>query len=113
MDPVGFALENYDAVGRLRLTEEGVPVDASGGLPDGSRFTGVRGLEDALRKRPEVFVETLTEKLFTFALGRGLEYYDAPAVRRVVSAARDKDYRFSAIIQGIVATDPFQMRSTP
>ena len=84
MDPVGFALENFDAVGRWRTTEEGQPVDASGGLPDGSQFAGVAGLEAALLKRPEVFVGTLTEKLLTFALGRGVEHYDGPAVREIV-----------------------------
>ncbi len=113
MDPVGFALENFDAVGRWRLAEEGAPVDASGGLPDGSQFTGVRGLEEALLKRPEIFVGTLTEKLFTFALGRGVEYYDGPAVRKVVRAARAADFRFSVIIGEIVNSDPFQKRSSP
>src|SRR5262249_59305062 len=102
MDPVGFALENFDAVGRWRTAEEGQPVDASGGLPDGSEFTGVDGLEKALLKRPDVFVNTLAEKLLTFALGRGVEYYDGPAVREAVRAARVADYRFSALIVGIV-----------
>src|SRR5207253_8695223 len=83
-DPVGFALENFDAVGRWRTTEDGQPVDASGGLPDGSQFTGVSGLEAGLLKRPDVFVTTLTEKLLTFALGRGVEPPDGPAVRQVV-----------------------------
>jgi Protein of unknown function (DUF1592)/Protein of unknown function (DUF1588)/Protein of unknown function (DUF1587)/Protein of unknown function (DUF1585)/Protein of unknown function (DUF1595) len=113
MDPVGFALENFDAVGRWRTLEEGRPVDVSGGLPDGSRFTGVGGLEAGLLKRPEVFVGTFTEKLLTFALGRGVEYYDGPAVRKVMRAARDADFRFSAIIGAIVSSDPFQMRITP
>jgi len=113
IDPVGFALENFDAVGRWRTTEEGQPVDASGGLPDGSTFTGVSGLEEHLLKRPEVFVGTLTEKLFTFALGRGIETYDGPAVRKVVSAAKAADYRFSTVIEGIVASTPFQMRKSP
>ena len=113
MDPVGFALEHYDAVGRRRTLEEGQPVDASGGLPDGSRFTGVGGLEDALLKRPEVFVGTLTEKLLTFALGRGVEYYDGPAVRGIVRAAKAADYRFAALIEAIVTSPPFQMRASP
>jgi hypothetical protein len=113
MDPVGFALENYDAVGRWRTAEEGKPVDASGGLLDGSRFTGVAGLEAALLKRPEVFVGTLTEKLLTFALGRGVEPFDGPAVRRVVGAAKAADYQFTAIIEGIVTSTPFQMRNSP
>ena len=82
MDPVGFSMENYDAVGRWRTHETGKPIDASGGLPDGSKFDGVAGLQKALLARPEVFVNTMTEKLLTYALGRGVEYYDAPAVRR-------------------------------
>jgi hypothetical protein len=113
IDPPGFALENFDAVGRWRSTEEGQPVDASGGLPDGSQFAGVSRLEAALLKRPEVFVGTLTEKLLTFALGRGIEYYDSPAVRKIVRAARDADYRFSALMVAIVNSTPFQMRSSP
>jgi hypothetical protein len=113
MDPVGFALENFDAVGRWRTAEEGQPVDASGGLPDGSQFTGVGGLEKALLQRPEIFVGTLTEKLLTFALGRGVEYYDGPAVREVLRQARAADYRFSALIVAIVRSTPFQMRASP
>jgi hypothetical protein len=113
MDPVGFSLENFDAIGRWRTTEEGRPVDASGGLPDGSEFTGVGGLEAALLEHPDVFVGTLSEKLLTFALGRGIEHYDGPAVRRIVHQARESDYRFSALIQAIVASTPFQMRSSP
>ena len=110
MDPVGFSLENFDAIGRWRTFEEGVPIDASGGLPDGSTFTGVSGLEEGLRNRPELFVGALTEKLLTFALGRGIETYDAPAVRRIVREARAQDYRFSSIILGIVNSTPFTMR---
>src|SRR5205085_8030211 len=112
MDPVGFSLENFDAVGRWRTTEEGQPVDVSGGLPDGSRFAGVGGLEDALLKRPEVFVGTLTEKLLTFALGRGVEPYDGPAVRQIVRTAKAADYKFSALIGAIVTSTPFQMRTS-
>ena len=113
MDPVGFSLENFDAVGRWRTTEEGKPVDCSGGLPDGSRFSGVDGLEEALAKRPEVFVGTLTEKLLTFGLGRGMEYYDGPAVREVVRAARAKDFRMSELIVAIATSTPFRRRTSP
>src|SRR5207247_794283 len=102
MDPVGFALENFDAIGRCRTVEEGQRIDTTGGLPDGSKFTGVSGLEDGLRNRPELFVGTLTEKLMTFALGRGIETYDAPAVRKIVHDAQAKDFRFSSVILGIV-----------
>ncbi|QEL13425.1 DUF1592 domain-containing protein [Limnoglobus roseus] len=113
MDPVGFSLENFDAVGRWRTTDEAQPVDASGGLPDGSRFTGVAGLEAGLLKRPEIFVGTLADKLLTFALGRGVEPFDGPAVRKVVTTAKAADYRFAAVIEGIVASAPFQMRTSP
>ena len=88
MDPVGLSLEKFDAVGRWRTVEAGAPIDASGGLPDGSKFAGVDGLEAALLQRPELFVGTLAEKLLTYALGRGVEYYDAPAVRAIVRDAR-------------------------
>ena len=110
MDPVGFSLENFDAVGRWRNTEEGKAVDVTGGLPDGSQFAGVTGLEQALLKRPEMFVDTLTEKLLTFALGRGVEPFDGPAVRKIVRDARPGDYRFSSLIEGIATSTPFQMR---
>ena len=113
MDPIGFAFENYDAVGRWRTVEEGQAVDASGGLPDGSQFQGVIGLESALLKRPDLFVGTLSEKLLTYALGRGLEHYDAPAVRNIVRTSKAKDYRFSSVIDAIVASPPFQMRTSP
>jgi hypothetical protein len=113
MDPVGFALENYDAVGRWRTAEEGKPVDSTGGLPDGSTFTGVSGLEAALLKHPDVFVNTLSEKLLTYALGRGVEYYDGPALREVVRRSKAADYRFSAIVEAIVASPPFRMRTSP
>ena len=112
MDPVGFALENFDAVGRWRTMEEGKPMDCSGGLPDGSSFTGVAGLEAGLLNRPEVFAGTLAEKLITFALGRGIEYYDGPAIRKIVREAQKHDYRFSSIIVGIVKSTPFTMRSS-
>jgi Protein of unknown function (DUF1592)/Protein of unknown function (DUF1588)/Protein of unknown function (DUF1585)/Protein of unknown function (DUF1587)/Protein of unknown function (DUF1595)/Planctomycete cytochrome C len=112
MDPIGFSLENFDAVGRWRTLEEGKPVDASGGFSDGSKFTGVAGLEDALLKRPEVFVGTLAEKLLTFALGRGLEYYDGPAIRKIVRDSRAADYRFSSIIVGLTKSAPFTMRKS-
>ena len=110
IDPVGFSLEQFDAVGRWRDRDEGQPVDAAGGLPDGSQFDGVAGLEKALRQRPEWFARTLTEKLFTFALGRAPEDFDAPAIRQIVRAARADNYRFSALIVGLTTSTPFQMR---
>ena len=110
MDPLGFALENFDAVGRWRTRDGELPVDAAGGFPDGSEFEGVDGLEQALLKHPDVFVTTVTEKLLTYALGRGVEYYDAPAVRQVVREAKPSNYKLAAIIAGIVRSAPFQMR---
>jgi hypothetical protein len=111
MDPVGLATENFDAIGRFRTrSEAGTPIDASGGLPDGSTFEGAIGLRRAVLNRPELFVTTLTEKLMVYALGRGLEYYDAPAVRAITRDARPKNYRFSSIILGIVNSTPFRMR---
>ena len=111
MDPVGLSTENFDAIGRYRTqSEAGSPVDASGGLPDGSTFEGAIGLRKAVLNRPELFVTTLTEKLMTYALGRGLEYYDAPAVRQITRGARSDDYRFSSVVLGIVNSTPFRLR---
>src|SRR5262249_27478310 len=112
IDPPGFSLEQFDAVGRWRTREEGKPGDAAGGLPDGSQFDGVSGLEQALLKRPELFVRTLVEKLFVFALGRAPEEHDAPAIRKIVREARAKGYRFSSLILGITTSTPFQMRKS-
>ena len=111
MDPIGFSLENYNAIGAWReQSEAGTPVDASGRLPDGAVFDGPAGLRDLLLDRPDDFVGTVTEKLMTYALGRGLEYYDAPTVRQIVRDAAGEEYRWSAIILGIVKSKAFQMR---
>ena len=111
MDPIGFALQNYDAIGGWRdVNEGGTPVDATGVLPDGSRFEGRAGLSGLLLARPDDFVGTVTEKLLTYALGRGMEHYDAPTVRKIVRRAAGEDYRWSSIILGIVNSAPFQMR---
>jgi hypothetical protein len=112
MDPLGFAMENYDAVGRWRTHEASSVIDASGGLPDGSTFTGVDGLQKALMSRPEAFVNTLTEKLMTYSLGRGVTFTDAPAVRKIVRDNRESGYHFSSLVLGIVESTPFQMRRT-
>lgn len=112
MDPVGFALENFDAVGQWRDYENGRPVDASGGLPDGSKFSGIDALEEGLLKRPDLFVGTFAEKLLTFALGRGIEPHDAPAIRQIVQAAEEDDFRFASVIMAIVKSTPFQMRKS-
>jgi hypothetical protein len=111
IDPVGFSLENFDAVGHWRdLEVEDQPVDASGALPGDKAFRGIDGLENALLRRPDLFVTTLTENLLTFSLGRGVEYYDAPAVRKIVRDAGKDGYRFSSLLLGIVQSVPFQMR---
>ncbi|MEO5740550.1 MAG: DUF1592 domain-containing protein [Vicinamibacterales bacterium] len=113
IDPVGFSLENFDAVGRWRDQEgDSGSIDVSGALPGAGEFRGVSGLEDGLLKRPELFAATLTKKLMTFALGRGIEYYDAPAIRRIVREAASDRYRFSSLIVGIVKSTPFQMRKS-
>ena len=113
IDPVGFALENFDALGRWRDYEDGLEVDVAGGLPGaGESARGVAGLEQALLARPELFVGTLTRKLLTFALGRGAEYYDAPAVRKILRDAKPRGYRFSDLVLGIVKSVPFGMRSS-
>ena len=113
MDPAGLSMENFDASGRWRTrTEAGTAVDASGGLPGGSTFEGVAGLRGALLRRPELFVTTVTEKLLTYALGRGLEYYDAPTVRAIARDTRGNDYRFSSLVLGVVKSHPFQMRKS-
>ncbi|HEY3045135.1 MAG TPA: DUF1592 domain-containing protein, partial [Vicinamibacterales bacterium] len=110
MDPLGFSLENFDAIGQWRAREEGGPVDASGQLADGSKVNGPVSLRQALMKRPEQFVGTMTEKLLTYALGRGVEYYDMPVVRSIAREAARSNYRFSSIVIGIVRSTPFQMK---
>ena len=112
MDPLGFALENFDGVGKWRtLDESGAPIDASGAMPDGTKFEGAAGLAQALLGSDR-FVTTLTEKLLTYALGRGLEYYDAPSVRAIVRESAKSEYRFSSLILGVVQSTPFQMRNS-
>lgn len=111
IDPVGFSLENFDAVGRWREYIGDNPVDVAGGLPGMAEFSGVAGLESGLLSRPELFADTVTKKLMTFALGRGVEYYDAPAIRKIVREAEPDGYRFSSLIMGIVKSMPFQMRT--
>jgi hypothetical protein len=110
MDPIGFALEHFDAVGRWRDTEGGTPIDTSGTLPDGTTFSGLPALRDVLLERRDEFVSTVTEKLLTYALGRGVEYYDRPAIRAIVRQAEEHDYRWSSLILGVTRSEPFQMR---
>ena len=110
MDPLGFALEHFDAVGKRRETEGGVPIDASGALPDGTTFDGLPGLRDVLLERQDEFVTTVTEKLLTYALGRGIEHYDRPAIRAIVRDAAADGYRWSSLVLGVARSLPFQMR---
>ncbi len=110
MDPIGFALENFDGVGRWRTTEDGARIDPSGTLFNGASLDGVVGLRKALAAQPQIFTGVMTEKMLTYALGRGIEYYDMPAVRKVVQDAKTRDYRFSSIVLGIVKSAPFQMK---
>lgn len=112
MDPIGFSLENYDAVGKWRDKFAGVDVDASGLLPDGAAFDGRQGLEQLMLERPDDFVATVAEKLMTYALGRGVEYYDMPTLRAIVREAKGDDYRWLSVILGVVESAPFQMRRT-
>ena len=112
MDPIGFSLENYDAVGKWRDMFAGVDVDASGLLPDGAAFNGRKGLENLILDRPTDFVATVTEKLLTYALGRGVEYYDMPTVRSIVRQSEQEDFSWSSLILGVVKSAPFQMRRT-
>jgi mono/diheme cytochrome c family protein len=115
MDPLGFALENFDAIGAWRTKDvnAGDVIDASGKLVDGTPVSGPADLRNALMKRPEQFAQTLTEKLMTYALGRSIEYYDMPTIRRIVRDAAKDNYRFSSIVLGIVRSAPFQMRKAP
>ena len=111
IDPTGFALENFDAIGRWRDVDESFnPIDPSGVLPDGRAFDGVAEMRDTLAGDPRQFVTTVTEKLMTYALGRGLDHRDMPTLRRIVRAAADDGYRFQTVVLGIVTSDPFLMR---
>jgi len=111
LDPLGFALDNFDGVGAWRVRgEDGAPIDASGVMSDGTKVAGVTDLRKYLLSRPNVFVGTMTTKLMTYALGRGVEYYDMPAIRAIVHDAERNDYRFSSLVLGVVKSAPFQMR---
>jgi mono/diheme cytochrome c family protein len=113
MDPIGFALENFDLTGKWRTTDGGVPVDASSQMVDGTKLSGPASLRQALLSRSDVFVSTLTEKLMTYALGRGLKYYDMPAVGGIAREGRRNDDHFASIVLGIVRSTPFQMKMNP
>lgn len=111
MDPIGFALEHFDAIGRWRADDAGRPIEALSELPDGTVVDGIEGIKALLLRQPELFVSAVTEKLMMYALGRNVQYYDAPAIRAVVRSAAEQDHAFSAIVEGIVASVPFRMRT--
>src|SRR5262249_22448221 len=106
----GFALENFNAVGQYRTADGGTTIDPSGAMPDGTKFSGAVEFRKALLQRREELMLSLTEKMMTYALGRGLEYYDMPAIRQVVRGAAGRDYRWSAIVANLVRSTPFRMR---
>jgi mono/diheme cytochrome c family protein len=112
MDPLGFALENFDGVGKWRVAEGGTPIDASGSLPSGDKFDGPAQLRTFFLNHPEQFVSTMSGKLLTYSLGRGLEYYDAPALRKILRDAAPHNYSWSSLILGVVNSVPFQMRTS-
>jgi hypothetical protein len=112
LDPLGFSLESFNAVGEYRTKDASGPIDASGQLADGTKINGIVELREALLKHPEYFVGTLAEKMLTYALGRPLEYYDMPVVRGIVASAARDNYRFSSLISGIVKSEPFEMKKT-
>ncbi|MEO1991666.1 MAG: DUF1592 domain-containing protein [Pirellulales bacterium] len=111
IDPLGFALENFNGIGRWRSTDANAPIDASGAFPNGTKFNGPAEFRQALLEKNEYsFLSTLGEKLITYALGRGVEHADMPTVRKVLKEASDNDYRWSSLIMSIIMSDPFQMR---
>jgi len=113
MDPLGFALENFDAIGGYRTTDAGQPIDVSATMPEGTKFSGLEGLQQILLARKDEFTGAFTERLLTYALARGVGARDMPAVRKIVRRAAADDYRVQSIIKGIVASDPFMLRRTP
>jgi uncharacterized protein YcnI len=112
IDPLGFALESFDAVGAWRIQENGRPVDSSAQLADGTPVNGVAELRNTLTAHPDAFTQTLTEKMMVYALGRGLQYYDMPVIRGIVREAATKNRSFSSIVLGIARSTPFQMRNS-
>jgi hypothetical protein len=111
IDPLGFALENFDAVGAWREFDAGAPVDSRGGMADGTAIDGVTELRQELVARPELFAATVTEKLMIYALGRGLQHYDMPVLREILGNSAAKGYRFEDIVLGIVESPGFRMRA--
>jgi len=113
MDPIGFAMENFDGIGRWRDQDAGNPIDASGIFPGGEKFDGMAGLKASLLSHPEEFVSTITEKLMMYGVGRNVQYYDRPAIRAIIKQAARNNYTFASLVLGVVESAPFQMRETP
>jgi hypothetical protein len=109
MDPLGFSLENFDALGKWRTESDGAPIDAAASLPDGTRFEGIAGLRQLIESHKEDFVRTFTEKLLAYAIGRGIEPSDYPSIRKISRDASSQEYRWTAIIWGVVNSPPFSM----
>jgi hypothetical protein len=110
MDPIGFAMEHFDAVGRWRDTDGGQTIDSTGVFPDGTKFDGVAGLKRELMRHPEQFAGTVAERLLMYAVGRNLQYYDAPSVRAILRDAAPARYTLASLVLGVVKSRPFQMR---
>jgi len=112
MDPIGFAMENFDAVGRWRDADGGLPIDASGVFPEGTRFEGIAGLKKELLRQPNQFVHTVAEKLLMYAVGRNVQYYDSPSVRAILRESAANGHTLSSLVLGVVKSRPFQMRES-
>jgi hypothetical protein len=110
MDPIGFALENFDAVGRWRDEDGGKPIDVVSTLPDGTRLDGVDGVRQLLLREPGLFVEAMTSKLLMYAVGRNVQYYDGPLIRAIARESQKRNYTFASLVEGVVTSDQFQMR---
>ena len=111
MDPIGFAMENFDALGRWRERDNGNQIDASGVFPDGTRIDGMAGLRKALLHHPEEFIDTVAERLLMYAIGRNVQFFDRPAARAIVRQAAAGNYTFASLVMGVVKSQPFQMRT--
>ncbi|PWU10762.1 MAG: hypothetical protein C5B51_03810 [Terriglobia bacterium] len=112
MDPIGFAMENFDAVGKWRDQDAGKPIDVSSALPDGAVVNGVQGVRDLILRDPERFAGAVTQKLLMYGLGRNVQYFDAPAVRKIVRDAAASDYTFASLVLGVAQSDPFKIRKS-
>jgi hypothetical protein len=113
MDPIGLALDNFDVTGQWRIRENGAPVDTKGDFYDGTPISSPADLQTVLLKRPIPLIRTFTQNLMAYALGRRVEYYDSPSIRRIAKDAESDDYRFSNFVLGIVKSDAFRMRRVP